>query len=351
MDPPTEEELRAESRKPDPQDAKVEMPDMPPPPPPAADADADTDANGVSQSPAASNDQKEGEAQAQAQAQAQGEDEAAAASEAEKVKKPNTNESVTTTKTTTNAATSKPTMPGGLKETKDPQPLEERRIQFLELRSYEAKRRTIYTSKMKSTNLYWRAFRNMLAQAYEETDRAENLVRGTLAANESYANFLTAAAEDRLDYAGKPVDKKRGERIKAERGHKYSSLGGGGLLSAVAAEQDRMKLDAHKSDEFENDVRDHAHANANANANHNVSVDGLPEHSMLHSLIQSQIEMANVMTENVNFVKEISLEKMHALRKELEAEVSVMGALGDATMFELKKAEDDVQKSWGKFKI
>ena len=362
MDPPTEDELRAESRKPDPQDAKAVMPDMPPPPPPVStddtdDADADADDTDdatyadavVSQSPVASNDQKE----------SQGEDEDEAASE-EEVKEP-----VTTTTTTTTTATSSnntkptptPTMPGGLKEIKDPQPLKERRIQFLELRSYEAKRRTIYTSKMKSTNLYWRAFRNMLAQAYEETDRAENLVRGTLAANESYAHFLRAAAEDRLDYNGKPVDKKRGEKIKIERGYKYSSLGGGGLLNAVAAEQDRVKLAA---DEHDNDAgkisgsgysNANANANANANINHNVSFDGLPEHSMLHSLIHSQIEMADVMTENINFVKDISLEKMHSLRKELEAEVSVMGALGDATMFELKKAEDDVQKSWGEFTI
>ena len=360
MDPPTEDELRAESRKPDPQDAKAVMPDMPPPPPPVStddtdDADADADDTDdatyadavVSQSPVASNDQKE----------SQGEDEDEAASE-EEVKEP-----VTTTTTTTTTATSSnntkptptPTMPGGLKEIKDPQPLKERRIQFLELRSYEAKRRTIYTSKMKSTNLYWRAFRNMLAQAYEETDRAENLVRGTLAANESYAHFLRAAAEDRLDYNGKPVDKKRGEKIKIERGYKYSSLGGGGLLNAVAAEQDRVKLAA---DEHDNDAGKisglglgYSNANANANINHNVSFDGLPEHSMLHSLIHSQIEMADVMTENINFVKDISLEKMHSLRKELEAEVSVMGALGDATMFELRKAEDDVQKSWGEFTI
>jgi hypothetical protein len=58
--------------------------------------------------------------------------------------------------------------------------------------------------------------------------------------------------------------------------------------------------------------------------------------------------MALVMNANISFIKDVALEKMHALRKELEAEVTVMGALGDATMVELKKAEEDVQKAWGK---
>ena len=53
----------------------------------------------------------------------------------------------------------------------EPQPAAERSAQFLELRSYEAKRRTIYTSKHKSTSLYWRAFRSLLVKAYQETER------------------------------------------------------------------------------------------------------------------------------------------------------------------------------------
>jgi hypothetical protein len=79
-----------------------------------------------------------------------------------------------------------------------------------------------------------------------------------------------------------------------------------------------------------------------------VSLDGLPQDSMLKSLLTSQNEMANAFLENVSFNKDVILEKMKGLRKELEAEVSVMGALGDATMHELKKAEDDVHKAWCK---
>lgn len=227
-----------------------------------------------------------------------------------------------------------------LKETKDPQAMEERRIQFLELRSYEAKRRTVYTSKMKSTNLYWRAFRDMLSKAYEETDRAENLVSGTLVANQAYVGFLQAAAEDRLDHAGKPVDKRRGQRLKADRAYKYSSLGGEGFLLGMSLEQNRQKIESQKSQDTDEGGRIDAN---------NASFDGLPDNSMLNTLIQSQLEMADVMTENVDFIKDIVLVKLHSLRRELESEVTVMGALGDATMFELKKAEDDVQKAWAAY--
>jgi hypothetical protein len=52
-------------------------------------------------------------------------------------------------------------------------------------------------------------------------------VRGTIAANEGSPQ---AALEDRLDYAGKPVEKRRGDRLKAHRTQKYSTLGREALL-------------------------------------------------------------------------------------------------------------------------
>jgi len=320
MDPPTEDEVKiqaeAETRKPDLQDdaSNTERPTMPSSPPPTVVED----------------DAKE-----------------------EEHPKPQTDlleegeEAALDTDVTDDAKDDQDKSPASapaegtlLRDTKDPQSMEERRIQFLELRSYEAKRRSVYTAKMKSTDLYWRAFRDMLSKAYEETDRAENLVRGTLAANEAYATFLNAAAEDRLDHAGHPVDKRRGQRLKADRMQKYSSLGGGGMLLGMSAEQDRQKVETQKAQDT---------ADQRGMAVSNVSFDGLPENSMLNSLIHSQLEMALVMNANISFIKDVALEKMHALRKELEAEVTVMGALGDATMVELKKAEEDVQKAWAAY--
>lgn len=48
--------------------------------------------------------------------------------------------------------------PTSVLDTRDAQDPQERSKEFLELRSYEAKRRSIYLSKMKSTALYWKAY-------------------------------------------------------------------------------------------------------------------------------------------------------------------------------------------------
>eukprot|EP00557_Chaetoceros_sp_GSL56_P005024 CAMPEP_0176497290 /NCGR_PEP_ID=MMETSP0200_2-20121128/11643_1 /TAXON_ID=947934 /ORGANISM="Chaetoceros sp., Strain GSL56" /LENGTH=725 /DNA_ID=CAMNT_0017895289 /DNA_START=135 /DNA_END=2312 /DNA_ORIENTATION=+ len=239
---------------------------------------------------------------------------------------------------------------------KPAQDVNERSKQFLELRSYEAKRRSIYNSKLKSTLLYWRAFRDMLTRAYEETDRAENLVRGTVAANQSYAEFLMAVAEDRLDYGGKPVDRRRGNKLKDERFRKYHSLGGGAILMGMGIEQSQQQGQPSQQQQHHqggggNILNTSASSDSKDVMQHtgSVSLDGLPQDSMLKSFLTSQNEMASAFLDNVSFNKDVILEKMKGLRKELEAEVSVMGALGDATMHELKKAEDDVHKAWSAY--
>ena len=99
----------------------------------------------------------------------------------------------------------------------------------------------------------------------------------------------------------------------------------------------------------------HAATSAIIDANHNdeiapaISFEGLPEDSLITTLVESQFQMAQVFTENAAFVKDVVLDKLIELKKELEAEVSVMSALGDATIHELEKAEDDVQKAWCEF--
>jgi len=65
--------------------------------------------------------------------------------------------------------------------------------------------------------------------------------------------------------------------------------------------------------------------------------------------VKAQASMSVLFTANVNFVKDVALPKMVDLKKELEAEVNVMSALGDATMLELEKAENDVHKSWAAY--
>lgn len=225
---------------------------------------------------------------------------------------------------------------------KEPQSLDERRSEFHELRSYEAKRRSIYTSKLKSTEIYWRAFRDMMSKSYEETDRAENIVRGTLVANEAYANYLKASADDRIDYAGKPVDVRRGQTLKLDRMKKYNNLSGGSFYYGKELDKDQ-KLE--KKQDNNNTSLEKSMELMNTSTS---SFDGLPEDTVLRPLITAQLEMADAFLENINFVKDVTLTKITGLRKELEIEVSTLGALGDSTVFELKRAEEDVQKKWSK---
>ena len=263
----------------------------------------------------------------------------------------------------------------------EPQPAAERSAQFLELRSYEAKRRTIYTSKHKSTSLYWRAFRSLLVKAYQETDRAESLLQGSFVANRAYASYLQAAADDRLDANGKPVDERRGKRLQSEKQKKYSSLGGGSLLLGMSMEMDRRSQEKErekvkrKADYAAVNSSNFTEASANvtnaildATSNSNavsgsgsgseeagigigpsISFEGLASDSMITTLISSHHDTAEMYTEHVNHMENIILPKIKDLKKELEAEVSVMSALGDATLFELERAEEDVQKAWAAY--
>jgi len=174
------------------------------------------------------------------------------------------------------------------------------------------------------------------------------------------------------------VDERRGRRLQEDRRKKYSSLGGGSLLMGFSMEMDRKSAEKErerikkKADyaSINSDITGgssgnigsgssgsdhHAATSAIIDANHNdeiapaISFEGLPEDSLITTLVESQFQMAQVFTENAAFVKDVVLDKLIELKKELEAEVSVMSALGDATIHELEKAEDDVQKAWCKF--
>lgn len=228
---------------------------------------------------------------------------------------------------------------------KSVQTASERSKDFHELRSYEAKRRSIYASKLKSTSIYWRSYRKVLTDSYQETDRVENLIRGAFVANQEYAKFLRAAAEDRLDHNGKPVEGKRVSKMQMERQKRGVSLQGGLTMKAA--------LDAARV-EVKKNTQEHSKGNGTTtktttgedkgtlDSNH-----GMTEDTMIHNLVTSHATMADVFQENINFVKDVTLVKIVELRKELEAEVHVMSALGDATLYELNRAEKDVQKAWG----
>lgn len=267
--------------------------------------------------------------------------------DAEKEQNPNTNKDTNTNQPpaapetpTRNTAAAPPAVfntPSKEDDTPIMMPLspKERSVSFEELRSYEAKRRAIYLKKLKSSSLYWRAFRDTLSKSYQETERAESMIRGSVVANQAYAEYLAGAAEDRLDYSGRPMDEKKAKRHQNDKDKKYHTLGGGSLLWGVAF-KDQKKNEEEEKKKLE----------SNGALVQNVSFEGLPNESVLTKFIESHQQMAEKFHENFKFVKEVALEKMVQLRKELEAEVNVMSMLGDVTIYELEKAEDDVQKAW-----
>ena len=164
-----------------------------------------------------------------------------------------------------------------------------------------------------------------------------------MVANGAYAEYLAAAAEDRLDYNGKPMmDDRRARKLQQDKLKKYSSLGGGSLLWGVAMDNPHATMKKEKLEKAKSGP-------GNLNLEKSASFEGLPTGSILNTFIESHHDMAKKFHENYLFVKDVALERTSALRKELEQEVNIMSMLGDVTIYELEKAEDDVQKAWGKF--
>jgi hypothetical protein len=225
---------------------------------------------------------------------------------------------------------------------------------FQELRSYEAKRRSIYLSKLNSSSLYWRSFRDLLSKAYQETERAEELVKASVVANKAYGAYLAAAAEDRIDRAnGKPVDERKGKRMQEDKTKRYNRLGGGGLIMGMTPKKDGIGMDEITRKPANGSApstpqakRDDAGATG---LRQTISIQGLPDDSLVNKLIASTGEMAEHFQENVSFVEDVVLIKLIELRKELECEVNIMSLLGDNTISELERAEEEVQYAWGKF--
>lgn len=341
MDPPSEEEIPMPLIRSDPE---PEMPQDAPPVPPAANANSK--ANATPPSLTDDDNVKKDEPPVKQD------------------DKPPPKETPTVDATSTPTDKSSPSSNGNGNENKNeiqmPLSPKQRSISFADLRSYESKRRTIYLKKLKSSSIYWKAFRDTLSKAYEEIERAEILIRGSAVANKTYADYLTAAADDRLDYSGLPMtDEKKARRYRKEKGKKYTSLGAGSLLWGKAANNGGSGKDitGNVSDNNNQEKKRLEAARTNSNTSVNTSsVDesfteadnfGLPEDSLLTSFVHSHEQMAEKFQENYTFIQNTLLVKATGLRKELEAEVHIMSMLGDVTIFELEKAEDDVQKAWG----
>ena len=106
---------------------------------------------------------------------------------------------------------------------------QERSATHSKLRAYEAKRRSAYESKLKSSSLYWRAFHTLMNDSLLETQKAYALLRGWTHASETYEISMRSIGEWCIDEKGVPVtDPKKKKKILDAQEASASGLGGGG---------------------------------------------------------------------------------------------------------------------------
>ncbi len=67
---------------------------------------------------------------------------------------------------------------------------------YEKLRTYEARRRLAYSSKLDSISLYWKSYCDLLSASLRETGRAQRIVLGTSHAYAMYAEAMQGIFED-----------------------------------------------------------------------------------------------------------------------------------------------------------
>jgi len=249
---------------------------------------------------------------------------------------------------------------GGPQFNRSPLKPSERKNAFDQLRSYEAKRRRIYTSKITSSSLYWRAFRELMTNALLETERADLMIRGAVQANQVYADYCLAVAEDRLDSEGKVVDEKRGKKLRDDRWRRYHRMGnigfgtiGFGATSSKYGEAPAAGPSAPStsvgfgtSTSMKNKMSQLRAVGSDLSRD---SARGVMGPDLLESYLDCKEAMADRFQTNAIFNDDVALSKITQLKEELETEIQIMKVLGDASLLELEKAEEDVQEAWLSF--
>lgn len=185
------------------------------------------------------------------------------------------------------------------------------------LRAYEHRRRTAYSTKLESSSLYWRSFRDLLRASVHETARAERMVLGTAIANKIYAESMQASYEDAFldDRGGMVNDPKKQKKLLDIR----SSLPYD--MAPINKNEDGKRL--------------------------TVKVPEQRKTNMLHNLIESQQEIATKFGENAQTLSAEIATEISDLRKALAVKVMEIQQLGDTIIGELEKTELEVTQAWG----
>eukprot|EP00521_Asterionellopsis_glacialis_P007111 CAMPEP_0195283530 /NCGR_PEP_ID=MMETSP0707-20130614/2048_1 /TAXON_ID=33640 /ORGANISM="Asterionellopsis glacialis, Strain CCMP134" /LENGTH=691 /DNA_ID=CAMNT_0040342713 /DNA_START=170 /DNA_END=2245 /DNA_ORIENTATION=+ len=222
------------------------------------------------------------------------------------------------TESTTAAAAAKPTPTSTSTPTPTPYLVDtqSRSETHGKLRAYEARRRSAYSSKLESSSLYWRSFRDLLHASVHETARAERLVLGSVKVNQTYAQAMQATYEDVfLDDRGNPVtDIRKQKRLQEQRMLPPDHPSSSSSTSSVPSGGDTP---AHETGS-----------------------------GMLSSLIDSQCIIAKQFGDNASHVSTEIVSEISVLRHELQTQVKEIEELGNAIIAELEIAETEVEEAW-----
>jgi len=195
--------------------------------------------------------------------------------------------------------------------------INERQVSHEKLRSYEVCRRTSYESKLNSSNLYWKSFRELMGSSVKETERAVILIRARVLADEKYGAHMQAIYDNLLESDGRPIkDDKRKKRIVGARERENA----GDFKMKDAATQARIEDEAREK-----------------------------RGALLTQLVDCHEVLADRYDGSAKAVKEDILPELESLSHQLASEVVVIEALGDAILSDLQSAEMELQSHWDQY--
>ena len=209
----------------------------------------------------------------------------------------------------------------------------QRHQHFMQLRSYEAKRRSDYNKKYTQHNLLWRSNRNLLTKAYKETNDLEQILTTTHNMNLVYKNHLQAIVHDSIADDYSIIPEKKVEHVQQLREERCLHLGGDS-----------------KSYVVKHDVEKHVEKLYLEDYNSMLQIGDKEEEesNFCQAVKESYGSMANAFQENLDSTQEV-LGTMKNIKNDLDTFVKNVGAVGDATILQLKHAELEVTTAWGEY--
>jgi hypothetical protein len=178
-----------------------------------------------------------------------------------------------------------------------------------DLIAWESKRRSDLSNQLEFNRERWKAGRDILRDGVEELASAERLVLGFAKAGALFADALQAMYDDNLlDDAGNTVKNSFIQnRLQKQRSVQEYSIET--TLSASSSE--------------------------------------VGQSALLSSIIEAQLDHANVFKDSSHHMREEILPEIVELKADLKASSSQLETLGDSILGELKRSEIEVKNIWG----